>query len=262
MARFCPLFSGSSGNCVIAGGADSFVMIDAGMSCRKITTALAERGLELSRLAAIFVTHEHSDHVNALRTLCKKIHVPVYATAGTLCSISAMGFLDGFDNTAVCPPDGIEAGGIFVKPFATMHDTAESCGYTIATADGRKIAVMTDTGCVTDAMRTAISGSDLVYIESNHDVEMLRTGPYPPYLKQRIAGVRGHLSNVDCASELPALVESGSTRFILAHLSRENNIPAVARTAALAALRSTGMCEGRDFSLDIATPDGLPLMVF
>ena len=262
MARFCPLFSGSSGNSVVVGGADSYVLIDAGTSARRIVNAIKDRGLELSRLAAIFITHEHKDHVSALSVLSRKTGVPVYATAGTLCAASAGGFTDGVDKAAVCPAEGIEARGIFVKPFPTMHDTVESCGYTVTVPDGRRIAVATDMGTVTDTVRAAVSGCDLVYMESNHDVDMLRAGVYPPYLKERILGSRGHLSNEQCAAELKLFAERGTTRFILAHLSRENNLPGLARAASLKALRSLGLLEGLDFSLDIAAPDGLPLTVF
>lgn len=262
MARFCPLFSGSSGNSIAVGGADSYILIDAGTSARRITSALKQRGLELSRLAAIFVTHEHRDHVSALSVLSRQTGVPVYATAGTLCAASAGGFTDGVEKAAVCPYEGIEAGGIFVKPFPTMHDTVESCGYTVTTADGRRIAVATDMGCVTDTVREAINGCELVYMESNHDIDMLKYGSYPFYLKERILGTRGHLSNEQCAAELAGFAKNGASRFILAHLSRENNRPELARSVSFAALRALGMREGIDFTLETAPPDGMPLLVF
>lgn len=262
MARFCPLFSGSSGNCIAVGGADSYVLIDAGTSARRVMNALKERGLELSRLAAIFITHEHRDHVSALSVLSRRTGVPVYATAGTLCAAGAGGFTDGVENAAVCPPEGTEVCGIYVKPVPTMHDTLESCCYIITTADGRRVAVATDMGVVTDTVKNAIAGCDLVYIESNHDINMLRRGSYPPYLKERILGSRGHLSNEQCAAAVEYCARSGSARFVLAHLSRENNLPELARSASYKALCGLGLREGRDFSLDVAAPDGLPLTVF
>ncbi len=261
MSRFAPLFSGSSGNSIAIGGKDSYILVDAGTSARRICNALTEREFDIDRLAAVFVTHEHTDHVSALRVLCGKRNIPVYATAGTLCAAGASGYLDGV-KVDVVPKEGMETAGIFVKPFPTMHDTAESCGYVVYTADGRTVAVATDMGCITDSVRSALTGCDLAYIESNHDIELLKNGSYEYYLKQRILGTRGHLSNVDCAGELTRLAVMGTTRFVLAHLSRDNNRPEIAREASLMALCSTGMREGRDFSLQVAAPDGLPLTIF
>ena len=253
--------SGSTGNSIALGNSDSYVLIDAGTSAKRVTAALIERGFEPSRMAAIFITHEHSDHVSALRVLANKLNVPVYGTAGTLCALEATHSYAGVD-LRTCPADGVSAGGVFVRPFRTMHDTIESCGYTVTTADGRRVAFLTDTGCVTDVIRGAVTGCDLVYIESNHDVDMLRYGIYAYPLKQRILSDRGHLSNDACAAELAALAENGATRFILAHLSEENNRPELARAASLKALLAAGLREGLDFTLQVAPPCGLPVTIF
>lgn len=261
MARIGVLMSGSDGNSIAIGGADSYVLVDAGTSAKRITAALCERGFDPQRLTAIFITHEHSDHVSALRVLANKLGVPVYGTAGTLCALECSGKFGGLD-LRVCPPDGVSTGGMTVRAFRTMHDTIESCGYIVTSADGRRTAILTDTGCVTDTAREAIRGCDLVYIESNHDVDMLRQGPYPFDLKQRILSDRGHLSNDACAAELVGLAQSGTARFILAHLSRENNLPELAGETSRSALKSAGLREGLDFTLQVATPAGLPMMIF
>lgn len=261
MARIGVLMSGSTGNSIAVGGHDSYVLIDAGTSAKRIVQALEDREFDISKLAAVFITHEHSDHVAALRVLAKKYSLPVYATAGTLCALDTTGNYAELD-TQVCPIEGVAAGGIHVRPFRTMHDTIESCGYIVTTADGRRVAIATDTGCVTETIRNAITGCDLVYIESNHDVEMLMNGFYTYPLKQRILSERGHLSNAACAAELPRLAQNGTARFILAHLSQDNNLPEFARKASFDALRSAGLREGLDFTLDVAPPDGLPMMIF
>jgi len=253
--------SGSEGNSIAVGGADSYVLIDAGTSAKRIVSALAEREFDVSRLAAIFVTHEHSDHISALRVLAGRYNLPVYGTAGTLCALEATGGYSGAD-LRTCPTDGVSEGGIHVRPFRTMHDTIESCGYIVTTADGRRVAIATDTGCVTNSMREAIRGCDLVYIESNHDVDMLRCGPYPYHLKQRIFSDRGHLSNDSCAAELAELAKNGTSRFILAHLSRENNRPDIAESTSKRALAAAGLRERIDYTLDVASPMGLPMMIF
>lgn len=261
MARIGVLMSGSSGNSIAIGNSDAYVLIDAGTSAKRITAALNEREFDPAKMAAIFVTHEHTDHVSALRVLAGKLGVPVYGTAGTLCALEAWGSFGGVD-FRTCPTEGVSAGGVHVRPFRTMHDTIESCGYIITTADGRRVAIATDTGCVTETIRSALTGCDLVYIESNHDIEMLNNGPYPLNLRQRILSDRGHLSNAACAAELPALAKNGTARFILAHLSRDNNLPAIARGEALNALLNAGLREKLDFTLDVAPPCGLPMMIF
>lgn len=262
MARFCPLFSGSKGNCIAVGGADSFILIDAGMSAKRICEALRDRGLDISRLAGIFVTHEHSDHIGGVRVLASKHHLPVFANQATLSQLEQGGHLAGTGGGHICPDKGMELHGMFVKPFRTCHDTVQSCGYVVHTADDRRAAVATDTGCVTKDMDTALAGCDLVYIESNHDVGMLMNGSYAPPLKQRILSPHGHLSNEACATELQYLISTGSARFILGHLSQDNNTISKARTAAHSALSAMQLREGVDYTLSVSPPDGLPLTLF
>lgn len=262
MARFCPLFSGSKGNCIAVGGADSFVLIDAGVSAKRITDAVRDRGLDISRLRGIFVTHEHSDHVNGVRVLASKYHLPIFSNADTLAKLDEFGHLAGTAGGTEVPVDGMELCGMRITPFDTSHDTVHSWGYTIETADGRKAAVATDTGCVTDGMHAALTGCDLVYIESNHDVGMLMNGRYDPWLKQRVMSSRGHLSNDACAVELQYLASTGSTRFVLGHLSEENNRPEIARNAARSALDVLRLREGVDYTLGVTPPCGSPMTIF
>ncbi len=263
MARYCPLFSGSSGNCTYIGGGDGGILIDAGVSAKRIQTALTERGIDPALIRAVFVTHEHRDHVCGLRVLVKRYGYPVYATAGTLAGIMEGGFLEP---DVCCHPleqAGYEAGSLFVEWFPTPHDSRQSCGYRVHTADDRVAAVATDIGRMTDTVRMALHGCDLVQLESNHDLQMLRTGAYPYFLKRRILADTGHLSNDACAAELTALAAGGTTRFILAHLSRENNLPDLAYHTAENALTAGGLRAGYDYRLSVAAPaDTAGVVVF
>lgn len=255
MARFCPLFSGSSGNCTYVATGEGGVLIDAGVSARRIERALSDREIDPQSIRAVFVTHEHSDHVAGLRVLCKRYGFPVYATAGTLAAIEEMGALPPGVRGGVMPKEGIPAAGMLITAFATPHDSRESCGYILTLGDGRRVAVATDIGRMTDTIARELRRCDLVQIEANHDVRMLQCGPYPYALKQRILGDRGHLSNEACGAALPELARGGVTQFVLAHLSRENNTPPLAYLTAKTALEQQGFLENRDFRLRVAAPE-------
>ena len=252
MARYCPLFSGSSGNCTYIGTAEGGILVDAGVSAKRIETALRERDIEPHSIEAVFVTHEHIDHISGLRLLTKRYGWRVYASCGTLEAIADTRPLEPQTVCEVIGETGVCAAGMEIQPFATSHDSRESLGFRITLPDGRRVAVATDTGVMTDTVRAALSGCDLVHIESNHDVRMLENGPYPYYLKRRILADTGHLSNDACAAELTALAQNGTTRFVLAHLSRENNLPEIAYMTAQAALCGAGMQENVDFLLQVA----------
>lgn len=259
MARFCSLFSSSSGNCTYIASSGGGVLIDAGVSAKQISLGLNGIGVDESKINAIFVTHEHSDHIKGLRVFASKYNIPVYATAGTLSELEKMGVLNG--KFPVAEIDGeISCGDLLVKPFRTSHDVAESCGYSVATSDDRQLCVATDTGIVTEEMRKALTGSDLVLIESNHDVGMLRNGSYPYLLKRRILSDTGHLSNLACGDFITELIKSGTTRFVLGHLSKENNIPDLAYRTSKAALDCLGATENIDYILTVAG-NGTPEMV-
>jgi phosphoribosyl 1,2-cyclic phosphodiesterase len=252
MARFCPLFSGSSGNCYYIGGGRGGILIDAGVSAKRILAAMNQMAINPSSIEAIFVTHEHGDHINGLRVLASHMGCAVYSSSGTLKRLNILGHVSAGFKAEVIDHRGIEAAGMFVKPFATPHDTCDSIGFIVNTDDQRTAAIATDLGSMTDEVRTAMQGSDLVVLESNHDVAMLENSRYPNYLKKRILSETGHLSNNCCASELPMLVESGATMIFLAHLSRENNVPQLAYQTALTALAVAEMHENIDFTLNVA----------
>ncbi len=254
MARICPLFSGSKGNSYYIGGAGNGILIDAGRSAKQIEGALEDNNIDIKSIRAVFVTHEHSDHIQGLRVFASRHNIKVYASGETLSALDRLGAINEKIDSSVIDKKGTAIENMLVKPFATSHDCAGSVGYTVEMSDGTKIALATDTGIITDEIYEEISGCDAVIIESNHDIGMLMNGIYPYPLKRRILSDCGHLSNDDCSRLLPKLVESGSTRFILAHLSRENNMPVIAESTALFELSKNGMKRNKDFILTVAPP--------
>lgn len=261
MARFCSLFSGSSGNSMAVGCSGKYILIDAGRSAKKIKERLTAEQIDPADVLAVFVTHEHSDHLSGVRVLASSLRIPVYATEGTAAYMEAHGHAAKVD-LHIMPSDGVAVGDMEVTAFPTSHDAAESCGFSVRCGDERRITMATDTGIITPAIHAALEGADLVYLESNHDLSMLYAGAYPYPLKQRIASDKGHLSNEVCSAELPLLARSGTTRFVLGHLSAENNMPLLARQSAVCACTQYGMREGVDYLLSVAGVEGLPGMVF
>ncbi len=256
MARFCPLFSSSGGNCTYIGNPESALLIDAGVSCRRIIGALEGRDINPSTVKAIAITHAHSDHITGLRVLVKKLKVPVIASKATLELLWKYGHLPEGAETLEAGGE-IELGGIKISSFSTSHDCEGSCGYTVRLPDERRIAVCTDLGYISDDIKESLTGCDLVMLESNHDVNMLRKNPnYPFPLKERILSDSGHLSNGQCSSLLPLLIKSGTTRVVLAHLSAENNMPTLAMSTAKACLTEAGLRDELDYILYVAPREG------
>lgn len=254
MARLCTLASGSTGNSTYISTSDGDILIDAGISCKALLAGIAQSGGDVSKLRAVAVTHSHTDHIKGLKTFLSKTKLPLIASGKTLENLSAQGIIPP-DTHLICAENGtVTFGDIAVDFFATSHDAEGSGGYVVTLPDGRRAAVCTDLGVVTDSVRKNLYGCDTVLIESNHDVEMLRRGPYPAVLKLRILSDNGHLSNNACAAELPALLQKGTKRIILGHLSLENNTPLLAASAAKATLASIGAKDENDYILKIAKP--------
>lgn len=238
--RILTLYSGSGGNAayIEAGGAK--ILIDAGKSCRTLVTSLHGIGVDVDELDAIFITHEHSDHVSALETLTKKHKIPIHITKK-----SAERFADdryGSINECivthetvfeVCLRDAV------VRSFETPHDSRMSVGYRIdfcENGEAHSVGLATDLGYVTTTVAEALTGCEALILESNHDIEMLKEGSYPADLKKRILSRGGHLSNPDSARFAAYLVEKGARKFILAHISAENNDPNIALDEFLSAV--------------------------
>lgn len=253
MSRICPLFSGSTGNSTYIASSEGGILIDAGASLKRISAALENAGGSLDEINAVLVTHEHIDHIKGLRPLLNSTNVVLMASTQTLEALAVADKIPASTNIKAI--DGTtEAFGAEITRFATSHDCLGSSGYTLHLPDNRKISVCTDLGIVTEAVREALKGSDAVLLESNHDIDMLKSGPYPHELKLRIMSNNGHISNIACAAELPFLLENGTRRFILGHLSQKNNTSLLALSAAEASLIDIGAENGRDYSLYVAAP--------
>ena len=257
MARFCTLFSGSKGNSFYIGCGDCAILIDAGRSAKQLENALMSNDLDVNTIKAIFITHEHTDHIQGIRVLASRYNIKVYASNGTLNELMRMNILNGKFPYGIIDSRGIKIDGIEVVPFRTSHDSVESVGYIVKTPDKRKIVIATDIGYISETVRKSIEGSDLLVIESNHDVRMLQNGSYPYNLKRRILSNIGHLSNEACAKELPSLAKTGTTRFVLAHLSSENNVPELAYETSKSYLTQAGLKEDVDFKLYVAPKENI-----
>ncbi|MBP5303888.1 MAG: MBL fold metallo-hydrolase [Clostridia bacterium] len=252
MAKFCSLFSGSSGNCTYISANNTGILIDAGVSAKRIETALMERNVAPSSIQAIFVTHEHSDHICGVRVFAKKYGCEVYGTSGTLTGMEDNGVILNDHYHSISSEKTLAVGDLEIAWIRTPHDVLESCAYVVQTPDERRIAVATDMGHITGEIKAVLSGCDYVLLESNHDEKMLKAGPYPPFLQKRILGPLGHLSNDTCSTLLPELVKSGVSQITLGHLSQQNNKPTLAEQTAVNALEEAGCVRDTDYRLSVA----------
>lgn len=230
------LFSGSSANALLIRAGEDAILIDAGGSMKRVRTALEQIGCPTEQIRAIFVTHEHSDHIAALPMLAKYHKIPIHVTAASATSLWKV------DPTVLIthpPIYEVTVGPMRIRSFPTSHDSSASVGY-IVEAPGIRFGLATDTGIVTDEIESALIGVDFAVIEANHDLAMLKAGSYPADLKARIRGSRGHLSNVQSAELIAKLAKSGTNRILLAHLSQENNTPEIALSTVTRRLSEEG----------------------
>jgi len=262
MSRFCNLFSSSKGNCTYLAGGGTAVLVDVGVSYRALMGALASQGLSVGDLKAVLITHEHTDHIKGLPMLLKRLGLPVYASAGTLEHLCAQGLVPpGTILAEMCGT--MQVGDLQVNAFPIPHDARDPVGFRFLMPDERSVAIATDLGHITDEVRRQITGCDLVMLESNYDPGMLAVSRYPYSLKRRIKGSHGHLSNNACAKEIIRLVQLGTTRLVLGHLSEQNNLPALAYETGRASLTAGGMKEQIDYILKVAPAHGpKELLVF
>ena len=253
MMQLCPLFSGSSGNASLIRANNTTVLIDAGVSASAIEAELQKLHVHPGQIDAIVVTHEHIDHIRGIGALSRKYDLPVYANSGTW---QAMGKMVGRiqpKNQRVFQSNGdFYIRDIGLYPYIISHDAAEPVGYCI-TCRGHKVSFLTDLGRFTNKLLEIIAGSDLVLVESNHDVEMLKSGPYPAALKRRISSDKGHLSNEDAAKAVVMLANTGVRGVILGHLSQQNN----RETLALETVKKALSENGERMGVAVARRDGL-----
>lgn len=255
--KFCPLFSGSSGNALYVGCGKMNLLVDAGLSGSRITAELQKIGVDGRDLDGILVTHEHADHCAGVGVLSRRYNLPVYATEGTWAGMAGrLGRIDEKNRRYFEAGEDFFLEGLNVTPFPIPHDANDPVGFSFC-AGGVKLSVATDLGCIQEGWMSRLEGSDLVLLESNHDVEMLKAGPYPYDLKHRVLSRRGHLSNEDAGRALVELTRRGVRHALLGHLSGENNFPELAYETVALALREQGIAPGADVGLGLARRDGM-----
>ena len=240
------------------GSDTTHLLMDVGISGKRTEAGLAELGLTMKDIDAICITHEHADHISGLGVLARKYGVPVYATKGTLAAIkktSSLGQIDESLFRVVTPDERCIIKDISLYPVRTSHDAADPVAYRID-HDGRRIGILTDLGCYNDYTVECLRSLDLLYLEANYDVHMLQVGPYPYYLKQRILGERGHLSNESAGKLLSRLLHDNMQAIVLGHLSKENNLPELAyESVRVEVTMSDTDYSGNDFPLYVAKRD-------
>ena len=250
MTDFFSIISGSSGNCTYISDGKTKLLIDCGLSGKRLCEALAAMHIPVSDIDAVLVTHEHSDHTKGLGVIARKYKIPVYATNGTHRNMS-VGEIDFSQRYAVTPFSDFFINSIGVRPFAIPHDAAEPVGYSFY-IDNKKYSIATDMGFLSDDIKKQLLGSHSIILESNHDVEMLKLGPYPYPLKRRILSDIGHLSNEVAAQTAVELAKNGTKHIMLGHLSKENNRPEIAMLESFNALTNSGANVGEDVTLTVA----------
>ncbi len=239
------LASGSKGNCAFVASARTKILVDAGVSCRETFKRLRSLGEDPHALSAILITHEHCDHVYGLATLAKRLRIPVFMTGATHAAWARAQRNKNGERPQLDRLEKFQSGHRFqigdieVKPFTIPHDAADPVGFTFR-AEGIKVSIATDLGYLPVNVRDHLRGSDVLVMESNHDVEMLRGGPYPWSVKQRVASNVGHLSNEKLADFFTGDYDNSAAFVVLAHLSEQNNHPEIARRGAERALAERG----------------------
>lgn len=255
MINFCTLFSGSSGNCTYVSNGRTKVLVDAGKSGCAVEKSLKNIGCSIEEIDAILVTHEHYDHVKGVGILSRKHNIPVYANKSTWKAMSyIVGKIDESDIKVFDTNKDFEIGTIGIKAFDIPHDASEPVGFNFHIGD-KKLTSVTDIGHINDTLFNNLKNSDVILIEANHDVEMVKVCRYPYYLKQRILGDKGHLSNESAGNLICDLINYGVSRVLLGHLSKENNFPELCHKAISNILESKNIKVGKDIKIEVAQRD-------
>lgn len=255
---FCSIASGSSGNCIFVGTEQTGVLIDAGISGKRVTEGLHTIDRDPRELDAILITHEHSDHIKGLGVLARKYGIPIYSTEGTIRAMQKQNLLGKMEPSLfheITPDQTFCIGDLAVQPFHVSHDAADPVAYRFRYGE-KSVAVATDLGYYDDYIVEHLKNLDAVLIESNHDVNMLQVGAYPYYLKQRILGRRGHLSNDNAGRLLGRILNDKMKAVMLGHLSKENNYEALAMaTVCTEITEGDNPYKAGDFPIEIAKRD-------
>jgi len=256
--RMCSIASGSSGNCIYIGSSRNHILIDAGISGKRVEAGLHSLKLTGHDVNGILVTHEHSDHIKGLGVLARKYDIPIYATPGTIEAVKATGSLGKIEESLfveIQADTSFIIGDLEIAPFRVSHDAAEPVAYRVECGN-KSMAVATDLGIYTEYTVDKLKGLDVLLLEANHDIHMLEVGAYPYYLKQRISGDRGHLSNESAGKLLCRLLHDHLEAIQLGHLSKENNYAKLAyETVKLEMMLGDTSYKPEDFRLSVASRD-------
>jgi len=251
----CSIASGSSGNCIYAGTDTTHILIDTGISGKRTKEGLAKLQLSLKDIDGIFITHEHADHIQGLGVIARKYQIPIYCTEGTKRAVLTDRHVGSIDESlfqVIKPDKKYSLKDMVIAPIRISHDAADPVAYKISYGSQRA-AVVTDLGIYDDYIVENLKGADILYIEANHDVNMLQVGSYPYPLKQRILGEKGHLSNEASGKLLCRILHDGLKAIVLSHLSKENNLPELAyETVRMEIAMSELPYKGGDFPLYVA----------
>lgn len=254
--ELCSIASGSSGNCICVGTMHSHLLVDAGISGKRIETGLNTFGLKTNEMEAILVTHEHIDHIAGLGVVARRYGLPIYATKGTLDAVRAVKSVGNIEEGlfhVIVPEQEFQIGDMTVQPIAISHDAADPVAY-IVKNKAQKVGVVTDLGIYDEALVEKLQGLDILLLEANHDVRMLQAGRYPYPLKQRILGAMGHLSNALSGQLLGRLLHDRFQAVILGHLSQENNYAQLAyETVRLEVAMGENPYKADDFPIYVAS---------
>lgn len=254
--RLCSIASGSSGNCIYVGSDTTHILVDVGISGKRTEAGLLKLGVKAEELDGIFVTHEHMDHISGLGVMARKYGLPVYGTKGTLEAVrcaSGVGKIDECLFQEIKADEKIIVKDLTVNPMRTSHDAAEPVAYRISHGK-QKLGIITDLGCYDDYTVECLRGMNALLLEANHDVNMLEVGPYPYYLKKRILGERGHLSNELSGQLLSRVLNDKMQTIILGHLSKENNLPELAyETVRVEITMADNEYKANDFPIRVAS---------
>ncbi len=263
MPRFASIASGSSGNSIYFGSDNTHILIDTGISNKRIEEGLKNLGLKVSDLSGILITHEHSDHIQGLRTLTKKYKIPIYATKGTLDYIKAKKIIEGNEDlcNVISADTKITIDDIDASVFKISHDASEPVGFRLSTA-GKSVAVATDMGVYDEYIVDKLQDLDAILLEANHDIRMLEAGPYPYHLKRRILGSKGHLCNEIAGKLLARILNDNIKHVLLGHLSKENNYPSLAYETVKVEIDEADVeYRGSDFKIEVAKRDAMSEVV-
>jgi len=252
MIKLIPLFSSSKGNCTYIETDTTSLLVDVGISCKRLVNKLNELQINPETIEGILVTHEHSDHVKGIKVFANKYKIPVYATEKTWDCLKPSIALPNQQMRIFVPNYTFNIGNIKVQPFNIPHDAVDPCGFSFC-CDNEKVTVATDLGCINEYLLSNMKDSKSILLESNHDLNMLKTGPYPWSLKQRIIGNYGHLSNDASAKVVEILAKNGTKNFILGHLSEENNFPELAKETICSHLKINNI-NLANLNIDVAKP--------